>query len=52
MRAPHLLGLDWQAERWFATAGERDALMASYLGQFAYYRQGDRPSLIVVPIDR
>lgn len=52
MRAPHLLGPDWQMERWFDTARERDAIMAGYQEQFDYYRLGDRPSLVIEPLDR
>jgi len=50
-RMPHLLGDDWAGIRWFATAQERDAAMASMLKQPGYYRRGDSPSIKVTPVD-
>jgi len=50
-RMPHLLGDDWAGVRWFATAQERDQAMDSILKQPSNYRQGDKPSIIVTPID-
>ncbi len=52
MRADHLLGPNWISERWFETEAQRDAIMRGYQEQFAYYRQGDRPSLVITAIDR
>lgn len=50
-RMPHLLGDDWAGVRWFATAQERDQAMDSILKQPGNYRQGDKPSIIVTPLD-
>ncbi len=50
-RMPHLLGDEWAATRWFATAAERDVAMAAILKQPGNYRRGDTPSIIVSAID-
>lgn len=52
MRAAHLLGEDWEWTRWYPSEAERDAAYAQMSGQFAYYRRGDRPSLLLTKIER
>jgi hypothetical protein len=47
MRAPHLLGPDWESYRWFETAEERDRALADMQAQLEYYRAGDLPSQVL-----
>lgn len=51
-RVPHLLGDDWEVTRWFATATERDSAMAAIIKQPGNYRKGDKPSILVTPVQR
>lgn len=51
MAAPHLLGPDFQAERWFASREERDRILADLQSGRPYYRQGDIPSIQYEPIE-
>ncbi|MBU6509282.1 MAG: hypothetical protein KGQ73_03760 [Gammaproteobacteria bacterium] len=52
MSLPHLLGPDWQAERWFDTAEERDRFYADYAREHLYSRRGDRPAVIYTKVER
>lgn len=52
MRAPHLLGDDWEAFRWYATPAERDAAFALLGRENLYYRPGDRQSVVIEKLDR
>ncbi|HEX7964785.1 MAG TPA: hypothetical protein VF651_03610 [Gammaproteobacteria bacterium] len=52
MSAPHLLGPDWVAERWYATEQERDEALAEFSGVHIYSRRGDKPSVIYTKITR
>ncbi|MGH7056826.1 MAG: hypothetical protein ACREFZ_02945 [Acetobacteraceae bacterium] len=52
MRAPHLLGPDWSAERWFKTAAERDVWIEDQLHEHLYSRRGDIPSQLYEKIER
>jgi len=52
MSSPHLLGENWQGNRWFATREERDAAFAAMQKQPAYYRRGDKPSVLLEKIDQ
>lgn len=52
MSAPHLLGPDWEAFRWYDSTRERDAALDSFSREHLYSRRGDRPSVIYTPIDR
>ena len=52
MSAPHLLGDDWQGERWYATAEDRDRALAKMEKQPPYYRKGDTPSVVLEKIER
>ncbi len=52
MRAPHLLGADWEAFRWYDTPAERDAAFATLQREGIYYRRGDLQSLDLTPVDR
>lgn len=52
MRAPHLLGKDWEAYRWYSTAQERDQGFEELRRQPPYYQQGDNPNLILTKVER
>lgn len=52
MRAPHLLGEDWEALRWFDTEEERDAVFQDMNRRIEYYRNGDNPSRILTKVER
>ncbi|MDX1529449.1 MAG: hypothetical protein R3337_12530 [Gammaproteobacteria bacterium] len=52
MRAPHLLGEDWEALRWFDSEEERDAVFEDMNRRIEYYRNGDNPSRILSKIER
>lgn len=52
MTAPHLLGPDWEAFRWFDTEAERDAFLADYSREHLYSRPGDTPSVIYAKVER
>ena len=52
MSAPHLLGLEWEAFRWFETERERDEAYQRILRQPGYYRRGDTPSQVVTKVER
>ncbi len=49
-RAPHLLGPDWEAYRWYATPEERDQAMKDMLREHPYSRRGDRPNIHCEPV--
>ena len=52
MSAPHLLGPDWVAERWYATEQERDEALAEFAAVHLYSRRGDKPSVIYTKVSR
>ncbi|HET7921443.1 MAG TPA: hypothetical protein VFM15_01675 [Gammaproteobacteria bacterium] len=52
MSAPHLLGPDWEAFRWYATERERDEAMEEYRREHLYSRRGDAPSVIYTRVER
>ncbi len=52
MAMPHLLGDNWQSERWYASEDDRDRAMAKMEKQPPYYRKGDTPSVILEKISR
>lgn len=52
LRAPHLLGSDWAAERWFDTAAERDDWIEEQLHEHPYSRRGDVVSQQYEKIER
>jgi len=51
MAAPHLLGPDWSAHYWYATAAERDAALADMRATHRFSRRGDAPSVIYTAIE-
>ena len=52
MSAPHLLGPDWVAERWYDTEQERDEALTGFSDEHLYSRRGDKPSVIYTKINR
>lgn len=52
MAAPHLLGPDWVAERWYPTEEERDAVLDDLSRVHPYSRRSDPPSVIYTKISR
>lgn len=52
MRAPHLLGDDWEAYRWYDDPETRDRAMRDMGARLPNYRLGDAPSQIVEPVER
>lgn len=51
-RGSHLLGPDWEAYRWYATAEERDRMLKAMTSQHPYYQRGERPSVRCEPVAR
>ena len=47
-----LVGADWQKLHWFATARERDAVLADMESRHLYSRRGDEPSVVFGKIER
>lgn len=41
----NLVGKDWQREHWFASAIERDEVLARMSEKYVYFRPGDKPTL-------
>lgn len=52
MSAPHLLGPDWVAERWYTTEQERDEALADFAQVHLYSRRSDKPSVIYTKVSR
>ncbi len=51
MSAPHLIGPDFQVDRWFEDRAERDRALAELRSGRPYYRSGDTPSVIYEAIE-
>jgi hypothetical protein len=47
-----LVGPDWQKTHWFASAGERDAVLADMESRHLYSRRGDEPSVVFERIEQ
>ncbi len=47
-----LVGPDWQKSHWFATARERDAVLADMESGHLYSRRGDEPSVVLERIEQ
>ena len=52
MRAPHLLGPDWEAYKWYEDEYERDFAFEEMQEKMIYYREGDYPSRILRKVER
>lgn len=52
MRAPHLLGEEWEGFRWYTSVAERDAALETLGREDVYYRRGDRQSVILETVER
>ena len=46
-----LLGEQWERFHWFATREERDRALEDMAGEHLYSRRGDRPTVILEPVD-
>jgi hypothetical protein len=47
-----LIGPDWQKTHWFATASERDVVLADMERLHLYSRRGDEPAVLFERIER
>ena len=47
-----LVGPDWQKTHWFASARERDAVLADMESRHLYSRRGDEPSVLFERIEQ
>ncbi|MEM7082534.1 MAG: hypothetical protein AAF465_07345 [Pseudomonadota bacterium] len=47
-----LMGADWETTRWYATAQERDRVLATIGQRHAFSRIGDAPAVIYRAVDR
>lgn len=47
-----LVGDDWHSVRWFATREDRDRAMQEMTARYRYWRESDRPSIVVEPVER
>lgn len=52
LSAPHLLGPDWEAFRWYETEHERDEAIEEFSREHVYSRRGDKPSVIYSKVTR
>ncbi|MHB8425977.1 MAG: hypothetical protein ACYDB9_12680 [Gammaproteobacteria bacterium] len=52
MAAPHLLGPDWEACRWYDTEHDRDEAYEEFSREHLYSRRGDKASVIYTRISR
>ncbi|HET7176687.1 MAG TPA: hypothetical protein VFK21_11855 [Gammaproteobacteria bacterium] len=52
MSAPHLLGSDWEAYRWYDSEQERDEAIEAFSQEHLYSRRGDKPSVIYAKVSR
>lgn len=52
MSAPHLLGPDWEAYRWYDSEQELDEAIESFGREHVYSRRGDKPSVIYSKVSR
>ena len=46
-----LVGAGWQKLHWFASAAERDAVLADMASRHVYSRRGDQPSVDFEKVD-
>jgi hypothetical protein len=52
MLASHLLGPDWHWERWYDSPEARERAWEDLQKPLQYYRQGDRPSQVILRLER
>ena len=51
MTAPHLLGADFEAFRWYETREARDDAFEAMERHPEYYRSGDNPTQVLAKVD-
>ena len=47
-----LVGADWQKSHWFASARERDNVLADMESRHLYSRRGDEPAVVLEKIEQ
>jgi len=47
-----IIGADWFRFHWFRSATDRDRALDEMRREHVYSRQGDRPTLLFVPVER
>lgn len=47
-----VIGADWSRYHWFSSAAERDRALEDMRREHLYSRQGDRPTLLFVALER
>jgi len=52
MRAPHLLGPEWEYFRWFDTEAARERALADMARELRNYRRGDRLDQVLGRVER
>jgi hypothetical protein len=52
LAAPHLLGPDWEAFRWYASEAERERAFAAIARDLPNYRVGDHPAQRLERVER
>lgn len=52
MRAPHLLGENWESFRWYDSADERDRAMAEMQRHLPYYLDDEQTSQILKSVKK
>ena len=51
MTAPHLLGADFEAFRWYESRDARDAAFEAMQRHPEFYRSGDTPTQVLAKVD-
>lgn len=52
MAAPHLLGENWEAYRWFDSGEDRDQAYREMLEQPPYYRRDEDPAQVLTKVEQ
>ncbi|AHE99501.1 hypothetical protein [Thioalkalivibrio paradoxus] len=52
LRAPHLLGPEWESFRWFDSEGARERALAEMSRTLPNYRRGDHVSQVLERVER
>ena len=52
LRAPHLLGPDWETFRWFDSEAARERALADMARDLPNYRRGDRVAQVLERVER
>jgi hypothetical protein len=52
MRAPHLLGPNWESYKWFESQKQRDETFAGMRREHLYSRRGDVASVVPEKVEK